>query len=118
MIRTLVCARVARRAAAAAVVVLSSMVAACVQYPTERQGTVDLRPQVSFRFEAADPRLAQARVMVDDLDVGALSDAADGKASIRVLPGIHSIRVVRNSQVLLEERVYLGDGVSRPFIVK
>lgn len=90
----------------------------CVQYPTERQSVVDLRPQISFRFDPADARMNEARVLVNGLDSGRLRDFRDGTGSLRVLPGTHTVRVVSGSDVLLDERAYLGDGVARPFIVK
>ncbi|MEY4562676.1 MAG: hypothetical protein RLZZ618_1953 [Pseudomonadota bacterium] len=91
---------------------------ACAPYPTERQSVVDLRPQVSFRFNASDERFAQARVQVDGIDAGNLADFVDGRGALRVISGSHTVRVVSGSTVLFEERAYLGDGVSRPFIVK
>jgi hypothetical protein len=91
---------------------------ACVQYPTERQSVVDLRPQISFRFDAADARLNEARVLVDGLDAGRLGDFIDGKGALRVLSGTHAVRVTSGTEVLLDERAYLGDGVSRPFNLK
>jgi hypothetical protein len=90
----------------------------CVQYPTERQSVVDLRPQVSFRFDVQDMRLLEARVLIDGVESGRLGDFVDGKGALRILPGTHSIQVVSGSEVLLTERAYLGDGVSRPFNVK
>lgn len=93
-------------------------VTGCVQLPTERQGVVDLRPQISFRFNSADSRMNEARVFVDGLDSGRMGDYIDGKGSLRILPGTHNIRVVSGSEVMLDERAYVGDGVSRPFIVK
>jgi len=90
----------------------------CVQYPTERQSVVDLRPQISFRFDPADARLNEARVLVDGLDSGRLGDFADGKGALRVLPGTHAVQIVSGTEVLLNERAYLGDGVARPFNVK
>lgn len=92
--------------------------AGCVQNPTERQSVVDLRPQISFRFDAADVRMSEARIFVDGLDSGRMGDYLDGKGSLRVLPGTHLVRVVNGSHVLLEERAYIGDGVARPFVVK
>lgn len=90
----------------------------CVQYPTERQSVVDLRPQISFRFDPADTRMNEARVLVNGLDSGRMGDFFDGKGSLRVLSGTHAIQIVNGSEVLLNERAYLGDGVARPFIVK
>lgn len=91
---------------------------ACVQYPTERQSVVDLRPQISFRFDAGDARLNEARVQVDGLDAGRLGDFVDGKGALRVLSGSHAVRVTSGADTLLNERAYLGDGVARPFNVK
>lgn len=90
----------------------------CVQYPTERQSVVDLRPQISFRFDPADARMSEARVLVNGLDAGRLGDFRDGTGSLRVLSGTHAVRVISGADVLLDERAYLGDGVARPFIVK
>jgi hypothetical protein len=90
---------------------------ACVQMPTETRSVVDQRPQISFRFDAANEQQAQARVMVDGIDVGRASDFVDGKATLRILPGTHSVKVVTGGRVLLEERAYLADGVVRPFIL-
>ena len=99
-----------------AVATLAS-VAACVQMPSESQQVADMRPQISFAFDSADTATAASRVYVDGLEVGLLADFARGKAGLRVLPGNHVIRVERAGQVLLEEKVYLGDGVGRSFIV-
>ncbi len=93
-------------------------ITACVQYPTERSGVSDMRPQISFRFDAADARLGDARVLVDGLDSGRVGDFVEGRSSLRVLSGAHVVRVVSGSAVLLDERVYVGDGVARPFIIK
>lgn len=90
----------------------------CVQYPTERQSVVDHRPQISFRYDAADSRLNEARVLVDGIDAGRLGDFVDGRGALRVIAGTHNVRVVSGNSIVLEERAYLGDGVSRPFIVK
>ena len=90
----------------------------CVQYPTERQSVVDLRPQISFRFDPADARMNEARVLVNGLDSGRLGDFTDGKGALRVLSGTQAVRVVSGDEVLLDERAYLGDGVARPFNVK
>lgn len=90
----------------------------CVQMPTERQSVVDQRPQISFRVSAEQPRVIGARVLVDELDMGTVGDFIDGKASLRVLPGTHVVKVQSGADVLLVEQAYLGDGVSRPFNLK
>ena len=88
---------------------------ACVQFPTEKQSVADIRPQISF---TAEPRAEGARVLVDGLDMGRVDDYLEGKAALRLLPGNHQLRVVLGSEVVLEEKVYLGDGVARAFSVK
>jgi hypothetical protein len=88
----------------------------CVQMPTEKQGISDMRPQISFK--AAGERAQGSRILVDGLDMGMVSDFIEGKAAVRVLPGTHIVSVTSGGSVLLEEKVYLGDGVTRTFIVK
>jgi hypothetical protein len=102
--------------AMAAVFVGGLVVSGCTAMPTEKQSVSDMRPQISFK---ADGNPAQgARVIVDGLDMGPVSDYLDGQAALRVLSGTHTISVIAGSSVLLEEKTYLGDGVSRSFIVK
>lgn len=86
--------------------------AACVSYPTEKSGAVDQRPQISFRIGDAD---ADARVLVDGLDMGRAGDFAEGKAALRVLPGSHQLTVQSGQKVLVSEKFYVADGVSRTF---
>ena len=83
--------------------------------PTEKQSVVDQRPQITFRVNGDARQIGGARVLVDELDVGAVQDYLDGQASLRVLPGTHVVKVQTGGNVLLMERAYLGDGVVRPF---
>lgn len=91
---------------------------ACVQMPTEQQRVVDLRPQISFKFDSADAQKSEARVFIDDLDAGRLGDFVDGKGALRVTSGVHKVRVMLGSNVLLDERAFIGDGISRSFNVR
>ena len=75
-----------------------------------------MRPQISFKVE--NESVQSARVLVDGLDMGSVGDFLEGVAAVRVLPGMHKLAVTAGSAVLLEEKFYLGDGVSRSFIVK
>ena len=99
----------------AALAALMLGTAGCVQMPTEKQGVSDLRPQVSF---VAAESLFDAVVYVDDVAVGRVGDFRDGVAALRILPGTHTVRVVADGRVLLDERFYIGDGVSRAFRVQ
>lgn len=88
----------------------------CTQLPTEKQKVSDMRPQISFKAESE--RAQGARIVVDGLDMGVVSEYIDGTAALRVVPGTHKITVTAGSTVLLDEKTYLGDGVSRSFPVK
>src|SRR5690606_13451827 len=91
------------------------MAAGCVQMPTESHRVPDLRPQISFRI--ADASLGTSRVVVDGLDMGTVASFLEGKASLRLLPGMHAIRIEGERGVLLDEKAYLPDGVARTFIL-
>jgi hypothetical protein len=96
-------------------VTLAAAASGCVQMPTEKQSVVDQRPQITFRVSGDPQRVAGARVLVDELDMGRVQDFMDGQASLRVLPGTHVVKVLSGDTVLLLEQAYLGDGVMRPF---
>lgn len=96
----------------AAVLATSAMgLTGCVQMPTENHSVVDQRPQISFQL--ANESQAAARVLVDRLDMGAVGDYSAGKSALRVLPGSHVIEVRLGNQQLLNERLYIADGVAR-----
>ena len=97
---------------------LVAVLVGCVQLPTEKAGIADMRPQISFRVANEDPSLQGARVYVNGLDAGQVGDYADGKAALRILPGRSTIKVTAGSRTVIDEQVYLGDGVGRTFLVK
>ena len=92
------------------------LVTGCIQMPTEKRGVSDLRPSISFRAEA--PNMHDARVVVDGLDMGRLGSFLEGESVLRILPGSHLLRVISGSDVLVDEKIYVGDGVTRVFVVK
>lgn len=92
------------------------LVEGCTQMPTEKSGVADLRPQISFK--GVGERTRSARVGIDGLDMGAVGDYLDGIASLRIRSGSHVLTVTLGSQVLLDEKFYIGDGVNRSFNVK
>lgn len=96
--------------------VCTLLMGGCTQMPTERQGVSDMRPQISFR--SGDEQMRGARVIMNGLDMGAVGDYLDGAASLRILPGTHLLRVTIGSQVILEEKFYVSDGVNRTFTVR
>lgn len=101
---------------AAGTLSIALLAGACTQMPTEKRSVSDLRPQISFRADGE--RAQSARVFVDGLDMGLVSEYLEGQAALRVLSGTHKISVGVGGSVLLEEKTYLGDGVNRSFIVK
>ena len=100
----------------ASIAVISLLLPGCTQMPTERQSTSDLRPQISFRF--SDQALQSARVILDNLDVGSVTDFREGQAALRVLSGTHLVRIVLEGRAIVEEKFYVGDGVNRIVLVK
>jgi hypothetical protein len=100
----------------AAGVMAALVCAGCTQMPTEKHGISDMRPQIAFKADRVEAHTA--RVVVDGLDLGPVGDYIDGVASVRILPGTHTLRVVSGNEVLIDERFYVGDGVNRTFILK
>lgn len=92
------------------------LVSACTQMPTEKQNVTDMRPQLSFKI--LDERLLVAKIYVDGLDMGSIGEFREGVASLRIRSGSHQIRININDQVLIEEKLYFGDGVNRTILVK
>lgn len=96
---------------------LALLTSACVQLPTEKQEVVDLRPQFSFALADPSDDLGQYRVFVDGLDMGTASTYAAGKNALKVLSGTHVVKVEGRGRVVVQERVYLGDGATRTILI-
>ena len=101
--------------AALAALAIASLSVSCVQMPTERASIVDTRPQISFRVIGD---AASMRVFIDGLDMGPVASYLEGAPeeaghALRILPGSHIVRVERRGSVIHEEKLYLGDGVSK-----
>jgi hypothetical protein len=71
-----------------------------------------MRPRIGFRV---DPGIggSGARVLVDGLDAGPLSDYRDNAGALTVLPGNHLVQVKEGTRLLFEEKVFLSDGAHR-----
>lgn len=93
-------------------VILSS----CTQMPTEKRGVSDLRPEISFI--SPDEGMHWAKVILDDLEMGKIGDFIDGVASLKILPGTHTLQVHKEGQPIFYKKFYIGDGVNRAFTVK
>ena len=100
----------------AALIAVVVILQACTQMPTEKQTVVDLRPQISFKL--IDPSKGSAAVYVDGLLMGQVNEFIEGVAAMRVLTGNHQVRVELNGNILLNDKHYLADGVSRTLIIQ
>ena len=103
-------------ATALAIVMPLVLVLGCTQMPTEKQSVSDMRPQISFK--ASNAQMYEARVVIDGLDMGNIGLYLDGVSALRIVAGTHQLRVTQGTQVLLDEKFYVGDGVNRSFIIK
>ena len=96
---------------------LAFLTVACVQMPTEKQEVSDLRPQFSFKLADASDDAGRYRVYIDGLDMGSVASYVAGRNGLRVLSGVHLVRVEGGGRVVLQERVYLGDGATRTILI-
>ena len=96
---------------------LALSTAACIQLPTEKQEVADLRPQLTFALSDPDDRPGLYRIHVDGLDMGSIENYLTGKNGIKVLSGTHVIKVEGRGRVVVEERIYLGDGATRTILI-
>lgn len=101
----------------ACAVALGFAAASCIQMPTEKQEVSDLRPQFSFKLADPSDDAGRYRVFVDDLDMGSAASYVAGRNGLRVLSGTHVLRVEGGGRVVLQERVYLGDGAIRTILI-
>ena len=85
----------------------------CVQLPTEKQNVVALKPQISFRL--ANESLGAANVQLDGLQVGTAGQFQANQAALQVESGTHQLVVMHNGRSLLNEKFYVGDGVTKTF---
>jgi hypothetical protein len=94
---------------------IGSVSISCVQMPTERAAIVDTRPQISFRVHGD---AVSMRIFIDGLDMGSVSNYLDGGTegggrALRILPGSHILRIESGGVMIHEEKLYVGDGVSK-----
>lgn len=97
---------------------LTLLLGGCIQFPTEKNESVDLRPQLSFAMGGSAASPADLDVLVDGLPVGRVSTFLSGEQAIRVLPGTHVITIKRGEQVLQEERLFFGDNMTKTVVVQ
>ena len=93
------------------------LLTACIQVPTEKQEVADLRPAFSFSLSDPGDDAGAYKVYVDGLDMGSAANYVAGKNSLKVLSGTHILKVEGRGRVVLEERIYLGDGANRTILI-
>lgn len=82
---------------------------ACIQPPTSTASVSDMRPGLAFKATSA----LDAAIFIDGQSVGTVGQYLEGESLLRVLPGTHQVQVMRGSTVLVDERVYVADGVNK-----
>ena len=103
-------------AAITGMAITASLLSACTQMPTEKQGVADMRPQIVFRYER--PEMAQAQVSVNGINMGSVATYRDSVASLKLVPGTHHLQVTLTGTLVLDERFYIADGVNKTFVLK
>lgn len=93
---------------------LTGALAGCVQMPTHEQSVVDNRPRINFAIPHGQDG-SQYQVILNGVEVGTAGDFRAGQKALVALPGPHVLTVRRQGQVIIEERIYLGDGATRTF---
>lgn len=96
---------------------LSVATVACIQLPTEKQTSVDLRPQIAFRLTNPSLDGQQLQVFVDGLPMGVVANYLADQQALRVLSGTHELKIMQAGRVVLQERLYVGDGMTKIIVV-
>jgi len=101
-----------------AIAVCFVMLVGCTQFPTENRQAIDLRPQISFVITDASIDPSSVEVFVNGLSAGPASSYMAKQNALRVLSGSHQIAARRGGKVIFEERLYLGDGMTRQVVIQ
>ena len=76
--------------------------------PTQKASVRDDRPLIMFENAQRSDR-----VIIDGIDFGLARDFKSGKSALAVEPGTHTLKVVRDGQLLLEKQFYISRGTSK-----
>jgi len=82
--------------------------AAACSYPVEQVRTTDERPGLLVQGAPHG-----ATVLVDGLPAGAANGPGDIAQVIRIEPGTHAVAVTTSGQILLSERIFVSNGVTK-----
>ncbi len=95
-----------------AVVMAAATLTACT-YPVSQTKVVDDRPAITISGAPAGSQL-----VVDGLAMGPADSFASTRQVLKLPSGTHVVRIEQQGRVLHEEKVYLGDGVTRTVTVQ
>ncbi|MGI9279637.1 MAG: hypothetical protein ACR2PX_08395 [Endozoicomonas sp.] len=88
------------------------MLSGCVNTPTEMAGVKDDRPYIMFSGVTSTDM-----IRLDGIQMGKASDYIQDKSGMRIEPGTHRIEVLREGEIVLEQKFYLSRGSSKTFSV-
>lgn len=91
----------------------SLWLAGCVRTPTQEVKMVDDRPRVSFDTSVLEQNVGAYEVRVDGISFGSIEQYLQGKHTLPLLPGQHSIEVLLDNKPIFSKKVYLGENTSR-----
>lgn len=95
------------------VLVLGGLAACDIRYPSTTVAIADERPTIGFKGAPGG-----SQVFVDGIAMGAADQFDGSRETLIVEPGTHVVQVRQDGGLLLSERVYLGEGATRIFIVQ
>ncbi len=95
------------------VLALGGLGACDIRYPNTGVEITDERPTIGFKGAPGG-----SEVFVDGIAMGP-ADQYDGqRETLLVEPGTHVVQIHHQGGVLLSERVFLGEGATRIFVVQ
>lgn len=80
--------------------------------PTETSTVVDDRPIIIFKFEQAPPASA-VKIFIDDIYTGDAQNFQEGVLGLKIIPGTHFLRLEHNGNIILKQKLYLSDGLTK-----
>ncbi len=94
-----------------AILILSLTLVACSTPVTQVQ-SLDLRPTLSITNAPTGSVL-----IVNGITVGDAGKISSGKQAIALTPGTHHVEVNYNGRPLINEKIYLGEGLNKTLSV-
>ena len=99
-----------------ALAVLLSL-SACVKQPTITATEADDRPILVFRLANNATKADGYQVLVDDLPMGSVADFQSGDAGLKVLPGSHLVKILKQGELIHSEKIYVSDGTTKEILI-